>query len=98
MSSKTTIPEYWDMLAKSAYVISPPGGGIDCHRIWEALYLNTIPIVQNHASFSQFKHLPILFIDNWEDITIQYLRDDLHTRDTDWNIDELKLDFWKNKI
>tara|TARA_R100000152_G_C6780195_1_gene212676 strand:+ start:3482 stop:4312 length:831 start_codon:yes stop_codon:yes gene_type:complete len=98
MSSKTTIPEYWDMLAKSAYVISPPGGGIDCHRIWEALYLNTIPIVQNHASFSQFKHLPILFIDNWEDITIQYLRNELRTRDANWDIDELKLDFWKNKI
>ena len=98
MSSKTTIPEYWDMLAKSAYVISPPGGGIDCHRIWEALYLKTIPIVQNHTSFSQFKHLPILFIDRWEDITVPYLRSVFSTRDTDWDIDELKLDFWKKLL
>jgi len=98
MSSKTTIPEYWDMLAKSAFIISPPGGGIDCHRIWEALYLKTIPIVQNHASFSQFKHLPILFVDKWEDITVQYLRNEVRAHDIDWDIDELKLDFWREKL
>lgn len=99
MSSKTTIPEYWDMLAKSVFVISPPGGGIDCHRIWEALYLKTIPIVQNHASFSQFKHLPILFVDRWEDVTVQYLRNEVNnTLDIDWNIDELKLSYWKRQV
>ena len=98
MSSKTTIPAYWDMLAKSAFVISPPGGGIDCHRIWEALYFKTIPIVQSHVSFSQFEHLPILFVDKWEDITIQYLRNKLLRNDIDWNIDELKLDFWKKSL
>ena len=98
MSSKTTIPEYWDMLAKSAFVISPPGGGIDCHRIWEALYFKTIPIVQSHISFSQFEHLPILFVNKWEDITVQYLRNKLLHNNVDWNIDELKLDFWKKSL
>ena len=98
MSSKTTIPEYWDMLAKSAFVISPPGGGIDCHRIWEALYFKTIPIVQSHISFSQFKHLPIFFIERWEDVTVSLLREKISTLNIDWDIDELKLDHWKNSI
>jgi hypothetical protein len=98
MSSKTTIPEYWDMLAKSAFVISPPGGGIDCHRIWEALYFKTIPIVQSHVSFSQFEHLPILFIDKWEDVTVARLRKEARALNINWDIKELKLDYWKSSI
>ena len=98
LSTKTTIPAYWEMLAKSVFVISPSGGGVDCHRIWEALYLKTVPIVQYNECFSQFKHLPILFIDRWEDVTLQYLRDEVDTLDVDWDIDELKLDYWKKSI
>ena len=98
MSSKTTIPEYWDILAKSAFVISPPGGGIDCHRIWEALYFKTIPIVQSHISFSQFEHLPILFIDKWEDVTVARLRKEAQALNINWDIKELKLDYWKSSI
>tara|TARA_R100000664_G_scaffold34234_1_gene55439 strand:+ start:6344 stop:7207 length:864 start_codon:yes stop_codon:yes gene_type:complete len=98
MSSKTDISQYWEMLAKSVFVISPPGGGIDCHRIWEALYFKTIPVIQYHSSFSQFKHLPILFVESWEDITIQYLRNKAYTLDVNWDIEELKLEFWKNSL
>ena len=35
---------YWRELSSSKFCISPPGNGIDCHRIWECIYLNTIPI------------------------------------------------------
>ena len=37
--------KYRQMLANSAYVLSPPGNGADCHRTWEAIYLGAIPIV-----------------------------------------------------
>jgi len=98
MSSKTTIPAYWDMLAKSAFIISPPGGGVDCHRIWEALYLKTIPIVKYDECFSQFKHLPIFFIERWEDVTVSLLREKARSLDVNWNIKELDLDHWKKSI
>jgi len=93
-----SIPDYWDILSKSVFVISPSGGGVDCHRIWEALYLKTVPVVKYDECFSQYKHLPILFVDKWEDVTIQYLRDRVATFDIDWNIDELKLDYWKKLL
>lgn len=64
---------YWNKLSKSKFCISPHGGGIDCHRIWEALFLNTIPIVLNNIAFDNFKDLPILFIESWELINEDFL-------------------------
>ncbi len=73
LSQPMSTEEYWNMLACSVFSISPPGNGIDCHRIWESLYLRTVPIVKRHEAFSQFKHLPILFVDSWEEVTLPFL-------------------------
>ena len=97
MSNKTDIDTYLTYIAKSKFVISPPGNGLDCHRIWESLYLKTIPIVLKHECFSQFEHLPILFVEKWEDITIPFLREKA-LEEKDWDIKELTLDFWREKI
>jgi hypothetical protein len=65
--------EYWRHLASSKFVISPPGNGVDCHRIWESIYLGTIPIVERHSVLKDFKNMPILFIDDWNVINDTYL-------------------------
>ena len=100
LSSKTSIEEYWRLLSKSVFVISPPGNGIDCHRIWEALYLRTVPIVKYHESFSQFKHLPILFINDWSEVTISGLRSKVEEFKGDRfiNIKELNIKYWRQLI
>ena len=36
----------WKKQTEYAFVISPHGGGYDCHRTWEALVLGCIPIVK----------------------------------------------------
>lgn len=72
----TEIHQYKDYLAKLKsykYVISPPGSGVDCHRIWEAIYLNVIPIVEKHAALDYFIDLPILFVDSFNEITEKLL-------------------------
>jgi hypothetical protein len=64
--------QYKDYLAKLKsyrYVISPPGNSIDCHRIWESIYLGVIPIVEKHIAMEYFYDLPILFVDNFNDVT-----------------------------
>jgi hypothetical protein len=100
LSNNTSIENYWRIISKSVFVISPPGNGIDCHRIWEALYLHTVPIVKYHESLSQFKHLPILFVDSWEEVTIDSLRsklDEFKYREFN-DIPELTIDYWSNII
>jgi len=39
MDRNRTFEEYLDTISKSLFVISPPGNGVDCHRIWECLSL-----------------------------------------------------------
>jgi hypothetical protein len=46
--------EYWKRLASYKYVISPPGNSVDCHRIWESIYLGTIPICLSSIELSTF--------------------------------------------
>ena len=99
MSSGVNQTDYFEYIARSKFVISPPGNGPDCHRIWECLYLKTIPIVGNNSCFNQFKDLPILFIDRWEDVTITWLRSQLLNFSTDITYSEkLTMKYWINTI
>ena len=104
MTPNTSQEEYWNNIKRSLFVISPPGNGIDCHRIWECLYLKSIPVIrlvdkQQHA-FSQFTHLPILFVDDWNEVTIDFLRSKIQDyKDDDFNnISEIDINFWRKQI
>ncbi len=72
--------KYREMLSNSAFVLSPPGNGADCHRTWEALYLGAIPIVlKKYWPFSHIK-LPVLVVEEWSEIP------EMLTTTSDWNI------------
>jgi hypothetical protein len=102
MYPSKTNREYWEMLARSMFVISPRGNGVDCHRIWECLYLNSIPVILDHENFSEFKHLPILFTpkNDWGEITIDFLRSQVSNfvNKFDNPILELTIEYWKERI
>lgn len=81
------------------FVACPEGNGIDTHRLWECLYLGTIPIVVLNHNTQFYKDLPICFIDNWEAVTEEFLRSELIRIQTQqWNIDKLTFTYWKNVI
>jgi hypothetical protein len=48
--------------------VCPRGNGPDCHRVWEVLHLNRVPIIQHHISMEDFSELPIVFIDDWHEL------------------------------
>ncbi len=59
---------YRNALANSRFVLSPAGNGYDCHRTWEAMYLGAIPIVRKlHWPFVGFP-LPVLVIEEWDEL------------------------------
>lgn len=60
-----------------SFWISPRGNGIDCHRTWEALYLDIIPIVWNSTLNSLYENLPIVIINSHADLTESFLREQL---------------------
>lgn len=54
--------------------LSPRGNGLDCHRTWEALYLDIIPIVWNSSLSILYEDLPVLIINDHRELTETFLR------------------------
>jgi len=87
--------QYWEKLSKSKFCISPHGNGVDCHRIWEAIFLNTIPIVLKNSACDSFKNLPILFINSWEEISDNFLKAKSIEFNKNFNRDMIYIEYYK---
>jgi len=77
------------------FVLSPRGNGYDCVRTWETIYLGSIPIIKKNNVMSHFLDLPILFVDEWEEITESLLLktlDEFSCRDFDMS--KAKMSYW----
>jgi hypothetical protein len=89
----------WINQSKYAFVISPHGNGLDCHRTWEALCLGCIPIVKTSPLDSLYDQLPVYIVQDWSDVTEENLRKvlaDFSQRKFDLN--HLTLKYWMDKI
>lgn len=51
------------------FCICPEGNGVDTHRLWEALYLKTIPIVIKNEFTNILKKngIPIIILNSWDE-------------------------------
>jgi len=91
--------DYLDDIYNHKFVICPEGNGIDTHRTWECLYVNTIPIEKRNINNQFYTDLPICFVDDWEEVTEEFLEKEyIRITNAEWNLDKLKFEFWKNKI
>lgn len=87
---------YIQELSTYKFAISPPGGGVDCHRTWECLYLGVIPIVEKSNHMSYFNELPILFVDDYMCVTEDYLNKKYEEfSKTTFNTEKMDLSYWK---
>jgi hypothetical protein len=83
--------KYVELIKKHQAVVSPFGGGPDCHRTWEALYLGTVPIVKDTVFNRYFKSIgvPLCTIDDWNNIPTQF---------TYTNSEATYFPYWKRTI
>jgi hypothetical protein len=89
----------WENQAKYAFVISPHGNGLDCHRTWEALCLGCIPIVRTSPLDRLFEGLPVYIVQDWSEVTEENLKKvlaDFSQRTFDLN--RLTLSYWISQI
>jgi hypothetical protein len=89
----------WREQTKYAFVVSPPGEGLDCHRTWEALCLGCIPILLSTPLDDMFEGLPVLIVKNWSDVTSNLLAqtiEDYRTRE--FNMEKLGLSYWVKQL
>ena len=81
------------------FVLCPRGNGIDTHRLWETLYMGSIPIVKRDVVNHEFQDLPICFISEWNEVNIQFLeKEKVRIHSTQWSLDKLKVSYWINKM
>lgn len=63
-------------LSQSKFMICPRGNAIDCHRNWEVLYMRRVPIMKKHPYLQElFKNYPVLFVDDFNEVTEELLVD-----------------------
>lgn len=89
----------WVAQSKYAFVISPHGNGLDCHRTWEALALGCIPIVKTSPLDPLFEELPVLIVKQLSDVTQDMLNQTIQEYSSkQFNLEKLKLSYWIGKI
>jgi len=89
----------WKFIARHAFVLSPFGNGLDCHRTWEALVLGAIPIVRGRHFEAMFEGLPVLIVDAWSDVTADLLEKTVKQFDImQWKKEKLTLAYWVHSI
>jgi hypothetical protein len=78
-----------------SFVLSPFGNGIDCIRTFEALCLGCIVIMKKSFLDIIYEDLPILIVNEWEDINEKLLNDTLILYSKkQFNYDKLKINYW----
>ena len=85
--------------------LSPRGNGIDCHRTWEALYLDVIPIVWNSSLNVLYENLPVLIINDHRELNETFLREKLKeistkkaTKNGTYQYEKLRNAYWRRLI
>lgn len=82
-----------------SFVLCPRGNGMDTHRLWETLYMGSIPIVKRDVSNEEFQDLPICFINDWSEVTVEFLESEKNRiKNTHYNLDKLTISYWIHQI
>jgi len=89
----------WKNITQYAFVLSPFGIGMDCHRTWEALCLGAIPIIKAPNFQKLFEDLPVLIVNEWSEITRELLDKTIKEFKTrQFKYEKLTLKYWINLI
>ena len=90
--------EYLDNIYNHKFVFCPNGNGIDTHRLWETLYMKSVPIVKRDINNWFYNKLPILYVDDWSEVTKKKLDTEWDMFNWTFNKEKLRFSYWENKI
>jgi len=93
------INEYLNDIASHKFTICPQGNGNDSHRVWEALYLGSYPVVEKSLALRYFEKLPIVFVDDFGQLdasTLEELYEKM--RNSQWAYEMMDISYWEKRI
>ena len=98
-SERKPFAQYMKELSQFRFVASPNRLGTDCHRTWEAMLVGTIPIVTRSSIAKLFDDLPVLIIDDWNQVTREFLEQKFEEiTSKSYNLKKLYADYWFDQI
>ncbi len=61
--------DFVKLVASVPFIACAHGGGMDpSPKAWEAIMYGTIPIIQRSTLDDAYSHLPVAFVDSWEEL------------------------------
>jgi hypothetical protein len=93
--------QYLKAVNNHDFVLCPRGNGRDTHRLWESLYLGSIPIVKSgDLPRKLLEKFPVWIVSNWAEALDPdrraTVRSDILSRD--WDVRWLRQSFWNSMI
>ena len=91
----------WKTQSEYAFVISPHGNGLDCHRTWEAIALGAIPIIKTSPLDPLFEGLPVWIVKDWNQVNEHSMlkkMKEFKDRFNETNLEKMQLKYWLKKI
>ena len=93
---------YINELADHRMVVCPRGNGLDCHRMWETLYVNRIPIIEKNKISDFFDCMPVLILDDWIQLNdehfIEMKYQEILQKRLSANMKYSQMNYWVSKI
>lgn len=93
IDSRINYRKFLSDIKNHKFVICPIGNAIDCHRNWEVLYMRRVPVmIKNDYLEKLFENLPVLFVDNYSDVSEELLAKNNHLFEDALTFDVRRLD------
>lgn len=93
--------EYCELIRQHDFVLCPRGNGRDTHRLYEALYLGSIPIVKRgDLPTSLLCEFPVWVVDDWHKVLDINLRSVVRASilSKHWDVKKLSQSYWNSFI
>ena len=95
--------KYLEELSRFDFNLCPPGNGLDTHRVWESILVNTHPIVQiNNVNVNFFNMgVPLILNKNFENISktvISEIKEEINLKKYENSIKFIQFNYWWDLI
>jgi hypothetical protein len=86
-------------MKSSQFILSPRGNGLDTHRLWEALYMGSFPIVKTSSLDALYADLPVVIVNDWKEVTEEFLLQKYEElSQSRYSLEKTKMNYWTKLI
>lgn len=86
--------EYLRELSQFKYTLCPWGNGYDTHRVWESIYLGSVPIVKFHKLYKPIKSIPSITIKSFKNLDFNNFKVNLNEIENE----KIYFSYWSHLI